>query len=172
MVGRPDRGAGGELNRRTYATRSPSTIALSIGADALEALVVEAMLQRLDKAAIPAPTERGSTDGEVEAVEAELGELAELRGAGTISLAEWMAARAPLQERLEAARRAAAATRRPGPATTLLSKRGAVRAAWPALDFDQRREVLAALVDRVVVKPAARARHTPTDARVDVVWRA
>ena len=172
MIGRPDKGAGGALDRRCYATRSPATPSLSVGADDLEALVVEAVLTALDDAALPVPETTESTAAEVEKVEAELAELAALRGAGTISLAEWMAARGPLVERLEAAKASAGAARRPSPNLLLISQPGAVRRAWPTLDFAARREIISAVLERVVVGPASRRRWTPVEERLTLVWRA
>lgn len=171
MIGRPDRGPSGALDRRCYATRSPAKPSLSIGADALEELVVEAVLIALDEAALPVPEATESSAAEVEEVEAELAELAALRGAGTISLAEWMAAREPLLERLEAAKASASTARRPSASVQLISEPGAVRRAWPSLDFAARREIIAAVLERVVVGPATRGRWTPLEERLTLVWR-
>ena len=175
MVGRPsyDRETREPIGR-IYTTPLPASLALQVNADDVEALVVEATLQRLDHAAIPAATEErpSGAGAEVEALEAELEELAKLRGDGAITMGEWLTARGRLQERLEDARGRASRTRRPPAAERLLAKPGAVRAAWPTLDFGQRREILSAIVDKVVILPASRARWTPIEERVDVRWRA
>ncbi|MCZ7526151.1 MAG: hypothetical protein M5U14_07085 [Acidimicrobiia bacterium] len=89
---------------------------------------------------------------------------------GTISLGEWLAAREPLQDRLAAAKAAAGTTRRPSAAAKLLGRPGAVREAWPALDHQSRREILDAVLARVVVGPANRGRWTPTAERVTLEW--
>lgn len=181
MNGRLDRGPGGERTRRTYATRvgnvpgNPRRVgpAMAIGADDLEALVWEAVLQRLDDAELPVAGTVTTDAAAIEAIEAELAELAALRGEGTISLPEWMAARAPLQKRLEGARAAAGTARRVSPSSALLRQPGAVRRQWAAgnLTTSQQREIIDALVERVTILPAARARWTPIDQRVDVMWR-
>lgn len=170
MVGRPDHAAGGEATRRTYVTRAPAKPWLSVGADDLEALVIEAVLQRLDGSAVPVSGEDAAAGAEVVKLENELAELAGLRGAGTISLAEWLAARQPLQDRLSAARAAAQTTRRAPVATNLLHTPGAARRAWPALTFAEKRAIIAAVVDKVVILPATRARWTLIDDRVDIEW--
>lgn len=170
MAGRPDHGAGGSASRRTYVTSGPAIPGLSIGADDVEAVVIEAALQRLDKAAVPVAGTDAGPGAEVAKLEAELGELATLRGAGTISLAEWMAARQPLQDRLVAARAAAQTTRRPTPATQLLHTPGAARRTWPTLTFAEKRAILQAVVDKVVILPADRGRWTSLDQRIDIVW--
>ncbi len=102
------------------------------------------------------PSTAARADCGIVAVEAELDELARLRGEGAISLREWMAAREPLQRRLEALR---ADLRAPVAPPAVLTSPGALRAAWDDLSFDQRREVLASVIDRVEVGPAVRGRQ-------------
>lgn len=170
MTARPDRGAGGRA-RRCYATRHPASPSLSVGADGLEELVVEMVLAALDDAVLPVQEAREEPGVDVERLEAELAEIAVLRGNGDISLAEWMAARQPLLDRIEAAKAAAGTSRRPGPNAQLLTQPGAVRLAWPTLDFAARREIIAAVVARVTVMPATRGRWTQLEERVEVVWR-
>lgn len=170
LNGHPD-----HARQPTYATQSPAKPSLSIDAGKLEALVVEAVLCTLDQSPLPLPggMDSPSAGVEVTRLNAELDELAALRGRGTITLAEWMAARAPLQQRLEDARRAAGvAWRPPGRAARLLVQPGAVRQAWPELDLAAKREILVAVLDRIVVSPAKRGRWTPTVERVDLTWRA
>lgn len=169
MTGRPDRGAGGAKDRRCYATRAPARPSLSLGADDLEGLVIEAVLRRLDDAAIPMPSGPAPT-GDVAAIEAELTDLAALRGEGAISLAEWMAARSPLLARLAEAKASAATVRRASPTVRLLSEPGAVRKAWPTLTFPKQREILEAMVEKVTILPASRGRWTPLGERVKVAW--
>ncbi len=120
---------------------------------------------------LPVPEEKNNAASEVEQIEAELSELAELRGSGEISLAEWMAARRPLLQRLEAVKAAASTIRRPSPAVRVLSEPGAVRRAWPTLDFAARRGIVSALIERITIRPATRGRWTPLTDRVDVTWR-
>lgn len=174
LVGGPSKGPDGTMSRRAYATRSPASPSLSIGADDVESLIIEAVLQRLDHAALPEPAVATPEGGgaAVADLEAELAELAELRGAGTISLAEWMAARGPLQERLAEARSAAGRTGRPRRRSDLLTTPGAARRAWPDLDLSAKREIVAAVVEQVTVMPATRGRWTQLVERVDVTWRA
>jgi DNA invertase Pin-like site-specific DNA recombinase len=179
MIGRPDRGAGGRTDRRTYATRSPAKRALAIDADDLEAIVTEMVLSAFDGSTLPAPASSDNTAGEeVARLESELAELAAVRGEGTISMAEWLAVRKPLQERLDAAKVAARHTSRPSAVSRLLGQPGAVRKAWPMLEFSERRAVIEATIEKVVIGPATRARHTPIEERLDpaqgfgVIWRA
>lgn len=172
MTGRPDHRAAGGGWRRTYATRAPAKPAMTVGADDLEALITEAVLLRLDEVVLPiTEPDTGGAEEAVAAVEAELAQIAALRGAGTISLDEWLAARSPLLERLDAAKAAAVSSPRMAAVSDLLTKPEAVRCAWPNLTFASRREVLSAVVERVVLSPATRGRWTPLEERVDVIWR-
>jgi len=173
MNGRPE----GDDARRTYATRWPASSSAQIPADALEKYVIDSVLLALDKSKLPEVNSQPSGAADIAAVETEMAELAKLRGEGVIGLAEWMAARRPLQERLEAARRAAGTSRRPSPSVKLLSEPGAVRKVWPSLSFSERREIVRAVVDRVVVGPAPRRRWTTLEERMDpnqgfgITWR-
>lgn len=170
MNGAPD-GRGGTMHR-TYTTKNKATTSRQIKADPLEELVTEAVLVLLDDAELPTPTEQQGSGAEVVALEAEMAELARLRGDGTITLAEWMAAREPLQARLDAARADSGRTARPPAELVALRQPGAVRKAWPDLDLTARRSIVGAVVDRVVVGPATRGRWTPIEERVSIEWTA
>lgn len=154
-----------------YTTRMPAQKATQIPASVLEDFVVADVLRLADKTTLPEP-EVPSGGGELAGLIAEMDELADLRGRGLISLSEWMTARAPLQERLEAAQREAAKTRRPTTtAMSLLGVPGGLRAAWGGLDFPARREILGILIDQIVVGPATRGRWTTPEERVQVTWK-
>jgi len=135
MIGRPDRGAGGVTDRRTYGTRTPARQHVNVDADDLEAMVVEMVLTALDDAALPAAPAANHGGEEVATLEADLAELAALRGAGTVSMAEWLAARGPLLERLEVAKTAAGGETRPAALEQLLSQPGAVSQGLAVIDF-------------------------------------
>lgn len=182
MIGRPDHGAAG-TTRRCYATRSakdkPTTTHASVGAEELEELVVAAVLDALDDAALPIAGPPEVAAPEVAEIEAQLAELADLRGRDEITFAEWAAARAPMVERLEAATAAAGAVGRQTPVKLLkLAGPGAVRRHWPDLDFETRRQIISTLVEKVIIGPATRGRWTPLADRImhdnghGVVWKA
>ena len=169
MTGAPDNRVG--QTRRTYSTKYKAEMSLNIAAEPLEDLVTEAVLTLLDDATLPVAKAKGHASGdEVVALEAEMNELARLRGDGAITLAEWMAAREPLQARLEAARAKAGQSTRPPAALVALSAPGAVRNAWPDLDLEARRTILATAIDRVVIGPATRGRWTPIEDRIAIDW--
>jgi hypothetical protein len=108
-----------------------------IAADTLDELVTELVLDQLDGAPLPArraaPRQTGPTADEIER---DLVELADAHGRGAITLAEYLAARGPMQARLDeitneinnGVSRAALAG---------MTGKGAVRAAWPDLNSRQ-----------------------------------
>jgi hypothetical protein len=158
--------------RHVYTTRGKVSRPMSIDAAKLEEFVTEAVLTATDRSVIQPPTPSSTTGTEVARLEAELADLAALRGAGTISLAEWLAARDPLQRRLEAVKRAAGTVRRmPTRTAQLVRQPGAIRKRWPSLDFAARREILTSVVERIVISQATRLRWTPIAERVDIRWR-
>ena len=89
--------------------------------------------------------------------------------AADIGVREYLAARKPLEERLE---RALAALK-DDTGDVLAPIMGAVdiRAAWDGLDLDRQRAVIAAVIVEVRIKPADRRGRFDGD-RIDVVWRA
>lgn len=165
MISRPDDG------RRFYITDQPKD--RSVDADRLEALVVESMLAHYDAITVapdPVEAEAEAAAADVAAIEAELAELAGLRGRGDITISEWMIARGPLQDRLEAARAAIPTRRVSKSASDLFAAPGELRRRWPSLTFQQRRVVVTAAITHVGVGPSTRGwRFDPT--RVSIAWR-
>ena len=161
MVGRMDKG------RRTYVTPAPEHGPWAgIDADAVEDFVVGDVLTALEGVTLPAPEGEGTDD--VATIEAEMADLAKLRGEGVITLAEWVAAREPLQSRLDAAK---ALARRPVSPAALTGPGGLV-AAWPDLTPQERRRALAEVVEAVEVATAdGKGRWSSVEARVNIVWR-
>ncbi len=90
MTGARAKGKPGEYNRRIY--KCPG---VSVDADHLEAFVVEYVLAHTDRASLPRGKGVPRVSSDVADLERELEQLAALRGKGTISLREWMAAKSP-----------------------------------------------------------------------------
>jgi hypothetical protein len=142
---------------------------IAILAEPTEAEVVARVLARLDSPAMrdalaAEAVSSSPTDplGERAEAEARMAELAGDYAAGGITRGEWQAARAVLVERLAALPAAAASTLRL-PAN--------VADAWPTLDLEQRRKILAAVVDRITVTPAVGPRRFDPN-RIAIEWRA
>jgi DNA invertase Pin-like site-specific DNA recombinase len=158
----------------------PACGRVSIAARASEELIVEAVMLRLDTPelarAIPGARDTGADDtaaAELADVEQRLADLAEMFAGGEIGRGEWLRARKSLETRQTAARATLARYRRTTALDPYEGRAGALRAAWPNLSPDQQRGVLAAVVDRVSIKPATARRGPKFDAeRVDIIWRA
>jgi len=149
-------------------------------AEPFEALVVEAVMIRLDTPELARVVASGRSgagpgkdDAEAELVtsQAKLDELADLWAQGEISRTEWLRARKGVQDRRDQAQRRLRASLTNNAAATWVARSGVLRAAWPQMNLDQRRAVIGAVVERVVVNPTkVRGRFDPE--RVDVEWRA
>jgi DNA invertase Pin-like site-specific DNA recombinase len=148
MTGARAKGNQGDYTRRVY--HGPG---VSVDAKHLEAFVVEYVLQKTDNAALPRTKQSRRVPSEVAALEEELEQLAALRGQGKISLREWMAAKGPLDERLDEARRRVPEALVPAGVTAVLGRKGRLRAAWEGLSYDEQRRALGAVLEKVVVQP-------------------
>jgi DNA invertase Pin-like site-specific DNA recombinase len=169
LIARPN-----QSGARSYVTEQPAPgkPGVRVEADPLEALVVETVLRVTDTTSFASSEATENLDvSKITNLEAELAELAELRGSGTISMAEWLVVREGLQARLDAAREALGVPERPKVTTVGLDKPGALREAWDGLSIADRRDVIAALVEAVVVGPAVKGRNTFDADRITVRWR-
>jgi hypothetical protein len=101
----------------------------------------------------------GPDTSELERLEAELADLATLRGDGTITLAEWLAARAPLLERIEAAKALVPDARGRTVDLTDLRK-------FRMWDLNRQRDLVAGLFEKIEIGPAVRGRNTFDSSRV------
>ncbi len=146
----------------------------NIDADNLEALIVEAVLQRTDAASFPIRAHEVDPEaaGEVRDIEGRLAEAAQMYGDRLISLQEWITAKKPLDAALATARDRLRPTGTPAAISAALAGAGALRASWPELDHDTRRDVLGALIERVEIGPAIRGLNKFDPRRVNVIWRA
>lgn len=154
------------LDATVAAVSDPAGVEELVVALALSLLDSSAFARRLARVASPDVDEAVA---EVMALEGRLVELAELWGAGELDRRSWLAARAGVEGRLEAARRGLR-VRPSGPVGEWAGRGGALRGAWPGLGFDRRRALLAGLVDRVTVGPAVRGRNRFDPARVTIGW--
>jgi len=110
---------------------------------------------------------------EVEAAEERLAALASAFAAGTIGQREWLAGRDVAEQRIVAARRALDHDGRTRLVSDLPHDLDALRVEWDARDVESRRAILAAVIDRVVVKPAAsKGRRAFDPNRIAIRWRA
>jgi DNA invertase Pin-like site-specific DNA recombinase len=145
--------------RRYVCQQQPGKVGcgrVAIEAMKTEKLIVDVVMRRLDtrRLARVVAQPKDGPGREIPELEERLGALAELFGAGEITQGEWIRARRGIELRLEKARSARDAAR--GNAVLASYRDGALRARWPDLSIDQRREVIAALIESVVIAPATR----------------
>jgi site-specific DNA recombinase len=149
-------------------------------ADPLEALIRDAVLYRLASRELLtalAGAQRGDDRSELyEQLRTAEEKLEKIEVAhftdGHLSRAGYLAARQTLQTRAEAARRAL--SQRDGTSFLLDLPAGKqeLQARWDASDNSWRRNLVAAVVERVIVNPAVKGRNLFDPSKIDVVWRA
>jgi DNA invertase Pin-like site-specific DNA recombinase len=154
---------------------------VTISAEPLEALILEMLFEAVENEDLGnrlADRRRREPAGpDLGAIEEDLRGLAEDFGQGRITRGEWLAARAPLEQRLQAAQAAVVE----GEATEAVEVVNVdLRKVWPTLHVDRQRALLAAVFNRVEVSPSKR-RGGPAPMvdgvgridldRVSVVWR-
>jgi site-specific DNA recombinase len=140
--------------------------------DPLEALVVAAVLQRLDVGLVAEVAQPSVGDSRVEVELAEiadrLGELAAMWAAGELDRTSWQAARQSLETRQsdlgDQVRRESS--------RSVIGDPEAIVAGWDDLGHDRRRAVLAAVIDRIEVAPGRRGYNQFDPNRITIHWSA
>jgi site-specific DNA recombinase len=176
LVARPR--AGGQ--RRYHCAKGPGLSGCgktAIKADDVEDHVVRAVLHRLDDPKVAAaqakrpkePDARRWHD-QLEADRQQFEELAAAYGRKEITMAEWRAARAPIEQRMTAARKQLAKTSRADTLEPFLGKGEELRAQWKALDLSQQHAIVAKVLDHVVVGPGRPGYNRFDPSRLRAVW--
>lgn len=147
---------------------------VSIAAEPLESLILEAVFTVIEDAALSEAAgdvlAAMNTPAGIGAIEDDLRLLAEDFGNGTITRAEWLAARQPLERRLDEARAALELEQREQSRPTVDVN---LRDRWSELDVDTQREILASLIEAVLIHPAEKKGGPGIETgRVDIRWRA
>jgi DNA invertase Pin-like site-specific DNA recombinase len=151
---------------------------VTVVADPVEAFVVEAVLHRLESPKLSEALAKPSTDAkaddwqaEVERTQAQLDELAGMWAAGEITRGEWLKARPPIEKRQTTAKKRLAALNRTTALLPFLADAARVREQWQAMTLTRQQQIVAALLDHVVVGPAVRGRNRFDHSRLAAVWR-
>lgn len=149
---------------------------IAILAEPLEELVGARVLDVLDSPVVEDQARRlaqGDTDGLVETLQADRHAAEQLAldyyRDRLIGRDEYLVARRALEARIETARRRLAES---SGDRVLESVRGLARQRWPEIGFDQRRAILAALIEDVTIGPGRRGLNHFDPSRVDIRWRA
>jgi DNA invertase Pin-like site-specific DNA recombinase len=178
LVARP-RGDGARRYICAKGPGLPGCGGVAILADTLERFIVEAVLHRLDSPALAAAL--GGADAPSELLDAarleaetsggELEQLAAAYGQREITWAEYLAARKPIEARIEAAKRTISRHSRASAVEPYVGASSALRDLWPELPLSRQRAVVAALLDRAMIGRAVPGRTTFDESRVEPVWR-
>jgi site-specific DNA recombinase len=152
----------------------------AITADRADEAILDLVLAHLDSedfvASVARPSEpddEGTAQvvSELAAHRLRLQELADLWAAGEIDRAEWLSLRRNIAERAREAEEKLARSEEFQALRRLAGTGSAVRRAWPELTSDERREILHAAVDHIVVLPAEPGRHVFRPERLRTVWK-
>ncbi len=168
--------------RRYICAKGPGYLgcgAIAILAEPLEQLITEAVLHRLDTpelAAALAGTARAEREAaaaqdSLDADLAQLEELATAYGERKITFAEYLAARAPIEARIEAARRRIGRVTRAAAIEGYVGQSESLRAAWRDLPLNRQRAIVSVVLDRAIIRPAVRGRTRFDPDRVEPIWR-
>jgi site-specific DNA recombinase len=152
---------------------------LTIVADALERFIVQAVLHRLESPALPQAlngskdeAKGGEWQAEIERTQQQLDELAELWAARAISRGEWLTARPPIEKRQTLAKKRLAALNRTTALLPFIGDAERLRAQWQTMTLTRQQQIVAALIEYVVVGPGRRGYNRFDPSRLQPVWRA
>jgi len=157
----------------------PGCGGLAVTAEPIEAFLTEAVIVRLDSpmlaATLAGKVRDDATLAETQTFlaedQAQLAELAEVYGHRTISLAEYLAARKPIQARIDVARRQLARATQTGALDRYVGSAAVLRDGWPDLPISRQHAIIAAVLDHAVVSPAVPGRAAFDPARVAPLWK-
>lgn len=170
-----------DKRRRYVCARQPDTDncgKLAVLADELEELVVEMVLQQLERPAFARALTSASDDTNQDAqhtideANGQLEELAMLYAEQRITLAEWMAARPSIEARLSRGKLALARDVEINVMEDLASQGPELRNTWQQLALSRKRTVLSAVLEYIEISPAVRGRNRFDPSRVSPKWRA
>ena len=143
----------------------------AVTADHAEEAVGAMVLARLDVAALPGPA-TGVADSARELAEQRrrLTDLGELWASGQISRQEWLALRRSVGDRAQAAEAQIAREGRVAALRAMAGSGRALAARWPAMTVDERRAIVHAALDHVVVLAAEPPRQVFRPERLQPCW--
>lgn len=167
--------------RRYVCARGPGFSGcghLYITADEAERWVLDACYYRLDSPDFAAALAGANDNPESERwrqeaadADAQLEELAAAYGKREIGMAEWRAAREPIEQRRTAARKQLAKATRITVLDGYVGNAAALRADWDSLDLTRQHAIVSAIVDHVTVAPGRRGYNRFDESRLSPFWR-
>ena len=170
--------------KRTYVcTRNLNTRVQGCGrmgrkAEPVETLITEALFARFDSPEMARAVQGDQHDrgsalmAAIAEDQAQLTELAAAYAAKQITMAEWLAARGPIERRIEeSSAEFAAVSRQDRAFTEYVGRGGALREDWSLLSIDQQRAIVASVLDHIVVEAAGTQRRTFDPSKIKPVWK-
>ena len=166
--------------RRYVCARRPASDAcgkIAVLADDLEQLIVETVLHRLEGPDLARALAAQNGDREdvhqraVDEANEQLEELARVYGEQRITASEWLAARGPIEERLQAAKAALARSNGTSAVAEFIGHGSALRDSWRGLPLSRQRAILAAVLDDVTINSARRGFNRFDPERVAPKWK-
>ena len=179
LIARP--AAGGK--RRYVCAKGPGLSGcgrMAISAEPVEAHVSAAVIAQVDEPGVAASVAAAQSADAATAAEhdalrldrQQLDELARAYGERKVTFPEWLAARAPIEARIDAAQRKVSRMSRTAALDPYVGKSGALRAAWPDMPLNRQRSIASSVLERAVVRPAVPGRAVFDPDRIEPVWRA
>jgi hypothetical protein len=143
----------------------------AVTADHAEEALGAMVLARLDTPQlVRAPAGGSDRAGELAAHRRRLHDLGEMWASGQISREEWISLKRNVGNRARAAEAEVTRWARIAALRSLAGTGGALRASWPAMSVDERREVVHATLDHVVVLAAEPPRQVFRPERLKPSW--
>lgn len=177
MIARPD----AQRRRRYVCDGGPGHSGcgrLSALAEPLEELIAEAVLYRLDTPKLAAAltdareqqAELAGLHDQIADDQAMLDELAGDYANRQIGRSEWMAAREPIQARIDQARRRLSRLSPTTPIDGYVGQSGLLGAAWAGLTLARQKAIVRVLIERVIAHPAKPGGKFDPE-RFEPIWR-
>lgn len=143
----------------------------AVTADHAEEAVAAMVLARLECAVLPAPVTAGpDISRQLAEDRRRLTELGELWASGQISRQEWLTLRRRVGDRARAAEAEVAREARVSAVRALSGSGRALTAQWPAMTIDERRAVVQAVLDHILVLAAEPPRQVFRPERLRPCW--
>ncbi len=152
---------------------------LTVVAEPVEVLIIDAVLYRLDTAELADAIEGKARADEQTALIAEglsadrvqLEELAGLYASRSVSATEWLTARRAIEDRVRVAERDLATATDTTVISDVIGRGAELKAAWPELGLDRQVAIVRAIVDHVVIAPVTKRDIKVDPTRITPVWR-
>ena len=152
---------------------------MSTLAEPLESFIIAAVLFRLDTPDLERHMVAAAQDTDADALQhqidddkAQLESLAALYGKREIGVAEWLAARKPIEARMADASRQMGRLTHSSALDGYVGRARALRDQWSHFSVPRQHAIISALVDHVTVHPAVKGRPRFDPDRIEVCWQA